>query len=224
MDNMDTELARYIDHTLLLPTATTADIEKLCREADDYYLYAVCVNPAFVPAARRALGASPVRIAAVVGFPLGANSSQIKAVEAALAVSQGADELDMVIPLGAALAGDWEAVAGDVRAVREAAPQAVLKVILETGHLSESQIRAAAEAALAGGADYLKTSTGFGPRGASVEDVRLLVEVAAGRAKVKAAGGIRNREDAWKMIEAGADRLGTSSGVALVSGGESKGY
>ncbi len=221
---MDLELARYIDHTLLKPTATPADIEQLCREADEHYFYAVCVNPAFVPTAKKALGASPVRVAAVVGFPLGANSPAVKAAEAALAVSQGADELDMVIPVGRALAGDWEAVAADVRAVREAAPGAVLKVILETGYLNEQQIRAAAEAAISGGADFLKTSTGFGPRGASLEDVRLLVETAAGRAKVKAAGGIRSREDAWEMIKAGADRLGTSSGVALVTGGESQGY
>ncbi|WP_457637404.1 deoxyribose-phosphate aldolase [Oceanithermus sp.] len=218
------ELAKYIDHTLLKPTATPADIEKLCREADEHYFYAVCVNPAFVPLAKNFLGANPVRVAAVIGFPLGANASQIKAAEAALAVAQGADELDMVIPVGLALAGDWEAVAADVRAVREAAPGAVLKVILETGYLNEEQIRLAAEAALAAGADYLKTSTGFGPRGASLEDVRLLADVAAGRAKVKAAGGIRNREDAWKMIEAGASRLGTSSGVALVSGEEGRGY
>ena len=221
---MDLELAKYIDHTLLKPTATPPDIEQLCREADEHYFYAVCVNPAFVPVAKKALGASPVRVAAVIGFPLGANASQVKAAEAALAVAQGADELDMVIPVGLALAGDWQAVTADVRAVREAAPGAVLKVILETGYLSEEQIRRAAEAVLAGGADYLKTSTGFGPRGASLEDVRLLAEVAGGRAKVKAAGGIRSREDAWKMIEAGASRLGTSSGVALVSGEEGKGY
>ncbi|WP_457631387.1 deoxyribose-phosphate aldolase [Oceanithermus sp.] len=218
------ELAKYIDHTLLKPTATPADIEKLCREADEHYFYAVCVNPAFVPVARKALGPSPVRVAAVVGFPLGASAPQVKAAEAALAVAQGADELDMVIPIGLALAGDWEAVAADVRAVRQAAPGAVLKVILETGYLSEEQIKKAAAAALEGGADYLKTSTGFGPRGATIADVRLLVEAAGGRAKVKAAGGIRTREDAWKMIEAGASRLGTSSGVALVSGGESSGY
>ncbi|HGY10494.1 MAG TPA: deoxyribose-phosphate aldolase [Oceanithermus profundus] len=221
---MDTELAKFIDHTLLKPEATPADIERLCREADEHYFYAVCVNPAFVPLARRTLGASPVRVAAVIGFPLGANAPEIKAAEAALAYSQGADELDMVIPVGRALAGDWGAVAADVLAVREAAPGAVLKVILETGHLNEDQIRKAAEAALAGGADFLKTSTGFGPRGASLEDVRLLAEVAGGKAKVKAAGGIRTREDAWKMIEAGASRLGTSSGVALVEGGESRGY
>ncbi len=224
MEGMDTELAKFIDHTLLKPEATPADVERLCREADAHYFYAVCVNPAFVPLARRTLGASPVRVAAVIGFPLGANAPEIKAAEAALAYSQGADELDMVIPVGRALAGDWGAVAADVLAVREAAPGAVLKVILETGHLNEDQIRKAAEAALAGGADFLKTSTGFGPRGASLEDVRLLAEVAGGRAKVKAAGGIRSREDAWKMIEAGASRLGTSSGVALVEGGESRDY
>ncbi len=215
---MDYELAGFIDHTLLKPEATPAQIERLVEEALEHYFYAVCVNPRFVPLVRAKKGDAPLRVAAVVGFPLGANQSQVKAAEAALAVAQGADEIDMVIPIGAAKAGDLGAVEADVRAVREAAPGAVLKAILETGFFTPEELRPLAEAAIRGGADFLKTSTGFGPRGASLADVRLLKGVAAGRAKVKAAGGIRTREDAWAMIQAGADRIGTSSGVRLVAG------
>ncbi len=215
---MDLELARYIDHTLLKPEATEADIRRLVREALDHYFYAVCVNPRFVPLVMAEKGDAPLKVAAVVGFPLGANASPIKAAEAALAVAQGAEEIDMVIPIGAAKAGDLAAVEADVRAVREAAPGAVLKVILETGFFTPEELRPLAEAALRGGADFLKTSTGFGPRGASLEDVRLLKAVAGDRAEVKASGGIRDRETAWAMIEAGASRIGTSSGVKLVGG------
>ena len=222
MKGMD--LARYIDHTLLKPTATPEEIRRLCREAMEHYFFAVCVNPAYVRLARETLGDAPVRVASVVGFPLEATPSEIKALEAAQAVAHGADELDMVIPLGLAKAHDWAGVEADVRAVRAAAPRAVLKVILETGFLTPEEVRLAAQAAVRAGADFLKTSTGFGPRGATVEDVRLLVEVAQGRAEVKAAGGIRTPEDAWRMIEAGATRIGTSSGVALVQGGEGTGY
>jgi len=213
---MDFRLAGYIDHTLLKPEATPADIDRLVEEALENYLYAVCVNPAFVPQVMAKKGDAPLRVAAVVGFPLGANAPEIKAQEAALAVAQGADEIDMVIPIGRARAGDLAAVEAEVRAVRRAVPGAVLKVILETGFFTPKEIRALAEAAIQGGADYLKTSTGFGPRGATLEDVRLLREVAGDRAKVKASGGIRDRETAWVMIEAGADRIGASSGVKLV--------
>ena len=213
---MDFRLAGYIDHTLLKPEATPADVDRLVEEALDHYLYAVCVNPAFVPRVMAKKGDAPLRVAAVVGFPLGANAPEIKAQEAALAVAQGADEIDMVIPIGRARAGDLAAVEAEVRAVRRAVPGAVLKVILETGFFTPKEIRALAEAAIQGGADYLKTSTGFGPRGATLEDVRLLREVAGDRAKVKASGGIRDRETAWVMIEAGADRIGASSGVKLV--------
>lgn len=213
---MDFRLAGYIDHTLLKPEATPADVDRLVEEALDHYLYAVCVNPAFVPRVMAKKGDAPLRVAAVVGFPLGANAPEIKAQEAALAVAQGADEIDMVIPIGRARAGDLAAVEAEVRAVRRAAPGAVLKVILETGFFTPEEIRALAEAAIQGGADFLKTSTGFGPRGATLEDVRLLREVAGDRAKVKASGGIRDKKTAWAMIEAGADRIGASSGVKLV--------
>ncbi len=213
---MDLELASYIDHTLLKPEATEEDIRRLVREALEHYFYAVCVHPRFIPLVMEEKGDAPLKVAAVVGFPLGANASGIKAAEAALAVAQGADEIDMVIPIGAARAGAFEAVYEDVLAVREAVPGARLKVILETGLLSEEAIEGAARAALQAGADCLKTSTGFGPRGASLEDVRLLRAIAGEKAGVKASGGIRDRKTAWAMIEAGATRIGTSSGVQLV--------
>lgn len=217
-------MAPYIDQTLLKPTATPEDIAKLCAEAAQYGFFGVCVQPSFVRQARLELSHSEVKVVTVIGFPQGVNLSATKAVEAAQAVALGADELDMVIHLGLAKAHDWKAVEADVRAVREAAPGRILKTILETGFLEPDEIRSAAEAAIAGGTDFLKTSTGFGPRGATVEDVQLLSKVAKGRAKVKAAGGVRDVETALAMIEAGATRLGTSGGVALVQGQKTGGY
>ena len=219
------KLAPYIDHTLLKATATPADISRLCQEARDNAFYAVCVNPVYVAQARAELDGSGVKVATVCGFPLGAVTSGQKAVEARLSVEEGADEVDMVIHIGAALAGDWDTVQADVRAVRQAIPEHVLKVIIETCYLDDEQKRGATEAAVAGGADFVKTSTGFGTGGATLDDVRLMREVIAGRAKIKAAGGVRSAGDAHAMIEAGADRLGTSGGVALVAGEQSgEGY
>lgn len=213
-------LASYIDHTLLKATATLADIRTLCEEAREHSFYAVCINPVFIPHARAWLEGSDVKVATVCGFPLGAISSEQKALEARLSAEAGADEIDMVIHIGSALAGDWDAVEADVRAVRRAVPEQVLKVIIETCYLSDEQKRLATEAAVQGGADFVKTSTGFGTGGATVDDVRLMAEVIAGRAGLKAAGGVRTPADAQAMIEAGATRLGTSGGVGLVSGGE----
>lgn len=218
-------LAPYIDHTLLKATATAADIRQLCAEAREHSFYAVCVNPVYVPLAAAELAGSGVKVATVCGFPLGAILPEQKAVEARLSVEAGADEVDMVIHIGAALAGDWDEVEADVRAVRRAIPDTVLKVIIETSYLNDEQKRGATEAAVRGGADFVKTSTGFGPGGATVEDVRLMRDVIAGRAQIKAAGGVRTPADAAAMIEAGATRLGTSGGVALVGGeGNGSGY
>ncbi|GAA5512095.1 deoxyribose-phosphate aldolase [Deinococcus carri] len=218
-------LAPYIDHTLLKATATAADIRQLCAEAREHSFYAVCVNPVYVPLAAAELAGSGVKVATVCGFPLGAILPEQKAVEARLSVEAGADEVDMVIHIGAALAGDWDAVEADVRAVRRAIPDTVLKVIIETSYLNDEQKRGATEAAVRGGADFVKTSTGFGTGGATVEDVRLMRDVLAGRAQIKAAGGVRTPADAAAMIEAGATRLGTSGGVALVGGeGNGAGY
>lgn len=227
---MGVELAKYIDHTLLKATATSADIRKLCAEAREYGFYAVCVNPVDVPLAKTELAGSNVKVATVCGFPLGAVSSEQKAVEARLSVEAGADEVDMVIHIGAALAGQWEDVQADVNAVRRAIPEQVLKVIIETCYLNGEQKRAATEAAVLGGADFVKTSTGFGTGGATPADVRLMREAiarlgAAERVQIKAAGGVRTAADAHEMIESGATRLGTSGGVALVAGERSgEGY
>lgn len=215
-------LASYIDHTLLKATATPQDIQKLCAEAREHGFYAVCINPVYLPLAKAELAGSGVKLATVCGFPLGATSSDQKALEARLSAEAGADEVDMVIHIGAALAGDWDAVEADVRAVRRAIPEQVLKVIIETCYLDDGQKRQATAAAITGGADFVKTSTGFGTGGATVEDVALMAEVieqlGAANVRIKAAGGVRTPADAQAMIAAGTSRLGTSGGVALVNG------
>ncbi|GGM91479.1 deoxyribose-phosphate aldolase [Thermus composti] len=219
------DLAPYIDHTLLKPTATPEEVAKAAEEALEYGFYGLCIPPSYVGWVRARYPHAPFRLVTVVGFPLGYQEMEAKALEASLAYARGAQEIDMVIHLGRASAGDLAYVEREVQAVRQAVPQAVLKVILETGYFSPEALEGLAETAIRGGADFLKTSTGFGPRGASLEDVELLVRVAQGRAQVKAAGGIRTREMALKLLEAGATRLGTSSGVALVAGeGGNLGY
>ena len=211
-------MASFIDHTLLKATATPGDIRLLCEEARRHAFKAVCVNPVHVPLARAELAGSGVLVATVCGFPLGAILPAQKAAEARASVEAGADEVDMVIDIGSALAGNWTAVEADVRAVREAIPNAVLKVIIETCFLNDEQKTAASLAAVNAGADFVKTSTGFGTGGATVTDVELMKRAIGDRAEIKAAGGVRTRDDAMAMIQAGATRLGTSGGVALVAG------
>ena len=219
-------LAPYIDHTLLKATATPADIAALCAEARAHSFKAVCVNPQHVALCASELKGSGVLIATVCGFPLGATTSAQKADEARSSVQAGADEIDMVIAIGSALAGDWEYVQADVAAVRQAIGQKgeagakVLKVIIETCYLNDEQKENATEAAVAAGADFVKTSTGFGTGGATLSDVALMKRVIAGRAEIKAAGGVRTPADAEAMIAAGAARLGTSGGVGLVAGAQ----
>lgn len=218
MTNPEFSLADYIDHTLLKATATPDDIRQLCLEARQHHFKAVCVNPQHVALCVGTLAGSGVLIATVCGFPLGATTSQQKADEASQSIANGADEIDMVMAIGLALAGDWAYVQADIAAVRQATAGKVLKVIIETCYLSDQQKERATQAAVAAGADFVKTSTGFGTGGATLDDVRLMARVAAGRAKIKAAGGVRSRADADAMIAAGADRLGTSGGVGLVAG------
>ena len=215
-------LAPYIDHTLLKATATPQDIIQLCSEARQHAFMAVCVNPQHIELCGRELAGSGVLIATVCGFPLGATSSAQKAAEARLSVLAGADEVDMVMAIGSALSGDWAYVQSDIAAVREATAGKVLKVIIETCYLNDQQKQKATEAAVQAGADFVKTSTGFGSGGATLDDVRLLARVIAGRAQIKAAGGVRTPAEAQAMIEAGAARLGTSGGVGLVSGVQSE--
>jgi deoxyribose-phosphate aldolase len=213
---MSSSLAGRIEHTLLRADATPDDVARLCGEARDHGLFGVCVSPVFVKSARRWAG-DAVCVVTVAGFPLGASTSVVKANEAARAFDDGAREIDMVMAIGLARARSWDEVEADVRCVRQAVPGAVLKVILETGYFDAEGVRRAALSAVAAGADFVKTSTGFGPRGATVDDVRLLREAVGERARVKASGGIKTASQARALVEAGAARIGTSSGVAILS-------
>ncbi|KYH43024.1 deoxyribose-phosphate aldolase [Branchiibius sp. NY16-3462-2] len=207
-------LADLIDHTLLKPEATAADVQALIDEAEELGTYSVCVSPSMLPLVLP----DDLKLAVVAGFPSGKHHSSIKAAEAALAVAQGADEVDMVIDVGAAVAGEYEAVADDIAQVRAAVPDAVLKVIIESAALSDEAIVAVCEAAVAQGADFVKTSTGFHPAGgASVHAVELMARTVAGRAGVKASGGIRDRATAEAMVAAGATRLGVSNSRAVLA-------
>jgi len=210
-------IARTIDHTLLKAIATEQQVHELCVEAKANGFASVCINPGWVPLCARELTNSKVLVCTVIGFPLGANATETKAFEAALAVKQGADEVDMVINMGAAKAGDWKAVEEDIRAVVKAAGKATVKVIIETCYLTDPEKVKACEAAARAGAHFVKTSTGFGTGGATPEDVKLMKKTVGDKLRVKASGGIRSYHDAIKMLEAGADRLGASSGVAIVS-------
>jgi len=215
------EIAATIDHTLLKATATEKAIRDLCAEARRYSFASVCVNPCWVPLCAKELAGSKVAVCTVIGFPLGANSSQIKADEAKLAVSQGAREVDMVINIGKAKAGDWAGVQDDIKAVvAVSAPTATVKVIIETCYLTNEEKIQACKAAMAAGANFVKTSTGFGTGGATIEDVKLMKATIGPALKVKASGGIRTRADALAMLDAGADRIGASAGVTIVSESE----
>ncbi|MCL2482809.1 MAG: deoxyribose-phosphate aldolase [Propionibacteriaceae bacterium] len=210
-----TQLARMIDHTLLRPEATTADVEALIEQGIELGAYSICVSPSMLP-----VKAPGLHVAAVCGFPSGAHTSQVKAAEAIQAVADGADEIDMVINLGLAKAGDWDLVAVDIDEVRQGVPHpVVLKAIIESALLSDEEIVLACRAAQDGGADFVKTSTGFHPAGgASVHAVRLMKDTVGHDIQVKASGGIRTLEGAMALIEAGATRLGTSSTVAILAG------
>ena len=210
-------VARYIDHTLLKPEATTADVTALVAEAIELGTYSVCVSPSMLPL--NLPTGSDLKVAVVCGFPSGKHHSSVKAAEAALAIEQGADEIDMVIDIGAAKAGRFADVQADIAAVRAGIPAPhVLKVIIESAALTDAEIVAVCEAAVAAGADFVKTSTGFHPAGgATVHAVRLMKQTVGDRAQVKASGGVRSFADAIAMIDAGASRLGVSGSAALLS-------
>ncbi|MBC7084277.1 MAG: deoxyribose-phosphate aldolase [Firmicutes bacterium] len=216
---MATDVAAMIDHTLLKPDATRDQIVKLCEEAKQYGFASVCVNPANVSLAASLLKGTPVKVCTVIGFPLGATTPTAKAIETRDAIANGATEVDMVINVGALKSGDYDLVKRDIEAVVEAARgKAIVKVILETALLTDEEKVKACLLAKMAGADFVKTSTGFGPGGATVEDVRLMRKVVGTDMGVKASGGIRNLESARKMIEAGASRIGASASVAIVKG------
>lgn len=213
---MSVRLARYIDHTLLKPEATGEDIVKLCKEALEHSFYAVCINPSYVDTAVKELQGSPVKVCAVIGFPLGATSTAAKAFEAAEAVDGGAEEVDMVIHVGALKSGNIQYVIDDLAAVVRAAKGNSVKVIIETGLLDKEEKITACRLVKESGAAFVKTSTGFGPGGATIADVQLMRETVGPELGIKASGGVRTAKAARQMIEAGATRIGTSSGVAII--------
>ncbi|MBQ8080618.1 MAG: deoxyribose-phosphate aldolase [Clostridia bacterium] len=214
------EIARMIDHTLLKATATREQIRKLCEEAKDYGFASVCVNPVQVPYAAELLRGTEVQVCTVIGFPLGAATSAAKAFETRDAVDNGATEIDMVIDIGAAKEGNFDKVRSDIAAVVEAAQGRLVKVIIETCYLTEEEKAAACRAAADAKADFVKTSTGFGTGGATVHDVALMKAAIPAGMKVKAAGGIHSYEEAVALVQAGADRLGASAGIAIVADAE----
>lgn len=211
------DLAKYIDHTILKPEASVEQIRVLCQEAAKHHFAAVCVNPVFVDLAAHLLAGSGVKVATVVGFPLGATFTEIKVAETKAAIERRADEIDMVINLSAIKSGAWDAVENDIRAVVTAAEGRTVKVILETCLLTNEEKHMACQAAVAAGANFVKTSTGFSTGGATVEDIVLMKQVVGDKALIKASGGVRSREQAEAMIAAGASRIGTSAGVAIIS-------
>ena len=213
-------IASMIDHTLLKPEATPAQIEKLCAEAAEYHFASVCVNPVYIPLAARLLKGTGVKVCCVVGFPLGAIAPEQKAAEAASCAAMGAEELDMVIHVGAAKAGDWALVQRDIEGVVKAAAGHTVKVIIETCLLTDEEKVRACEAAKVAGAHFVKTSTGFSTGGATTHDIALMRKTVGPEMGVKASGGIRDYETAMAMIEAGANRIGASAGIAIVAAAE----
>ncbi|MGT2802652.1 deoxyribose-phosphate aldolase [Streptococcus henryi] len=214
---------KYIDHTLLKPESTQEQIDKLISEAIEYDFASVCVNPTWVAHSAQALKDTTVNVCTVIGFPLGANTSAVKAFETKDAIANGADEIDMVLNIGALKSGNYQLVEDDIRAVVEASGDKLVKVIIEACLLTDQEKVKACQLSVAAGADYVKTSTGFSLHGATVEDVALMRQTVGPDIGVKASGGARSLADAQNFIDAGATRIGTSAGVAIVSGEVSNG-
>ena len=207
----------YIDHTLLKATATTSQIISLCNEAKEYEFYAVCVNSAFVKLASKEVESSNVKVAAVVGFPLGAMSTKAKVLETEQCIKDGAQEIDMVIHIGMLKNGNYQYVENEIADIKKACGNNILKVIIETCYLTDEEKRMACRLALIAGADFVKTSTGFGTGGATLEDVSLMRDEVGDTMKIKASGGIKDLETAKKYIDLGVSRIGTSSGITIVN-------
>lgn len=217
-------LEKYIDHTLLKPTATFNEIEKLCQEAIDYLFFSVCVNSGYVPFAKQILKNTDVKVCSVVGFPLGAMSPLAKIYETSQALKDGADEIDMVMNVGYFKTGQIAKVLDEITQIKRETDKKILKVILETCFLSDEQKKLACQVCVDAGADFVKTSTGFGSGGATPQDVILMRDIVAGKAKVKASGGIRDQKTALEYIALGVERIGTSNGIAIVKGETGSGY
>ena len=216
------KINKFIDHTILKATATKENVKKLCDEAKEYGFYSVCVNGANVKYAFSQVKDSNVKVAAVVGFSLGAMATDVKVFEAKKAIEDGASEIDMVINIGALKDKDYDLVENEIRKIKEAIGSNVLKVIIETCYLTDDEKVKACELSVNAKADFVKTSTGFGTGGATFEDVELMKKTVGDKAEVKASGGVKDLETAKKYIELGATRLGTSSGIAIVTGLESE--
>lgn len=211
------KLNKFIDHTLLKPTATSEDIIKLCEEAKTYNFKAVCVNSCFMKLAKETLENSDVKVCTVIGFPLGTNATQTKVFEAKEAIKNGADEIDMVINIGFLRDKLYDLVLEDIKAVKAVSQNTILKVIIETCYLTETEILKATEIVNQSEANFIKTSTGFGSRGASLEDIKLIKSVPKSELHIKASGGIRDYKTALEYINLGVNRIGTSSGVKIVT-------
>mgnify|MGYP001592007254 CR=1 FL=1 len=216
-------IAKMIDHTILKAFATKEDVKVLCKEAKEYNFFSVCINPANIELAKKELEGSDVKICTVIGFPLGANTSEVKAFETKDAIKKGADEVDMVINIGALKDKNYDYVLNDIKAVVDAADKkALVKVIIETCYLTDEEKKIACELSVKAGADFVKTSTGFGTGGSTPEDIKLMREVVGPNIGVKASGGVRNQEDAKAVIEAGCSRIGASASVAITKGEDSQ--
>ena len=218
----DKEIFSHIDHTQLKAVSTSADIDALCTEAEKFGTASVCIPPAYVKYARNKF--PKLNICTVIGFPLGYNTTEVKAFEAERAVLDGADEIDMVINLGMVKNGEFERVTEEIAAVKKACGGRVLKVIIETCYLDEAEKIKLCKCVTDGGADYIKTSTGFGTAGAKIEDIRLFKEHIGAGVKMKAAGGVKSREDLEMFLDAGCERIGTSSAVKLMNSENAEGY
>ncbi len=210
------DIARLIDHTILRPDAVEQDIVKLCNEAIKFDFHSVCIHPSFTRTAKETLFKTHNKIAVVIGFPLGMTLPQVKIYEAMEAVLNGADELDLVINISHAKSNNWKAVEKEISDIITATPESVHKIIIETCYLTDEEKKAACKAVMNAGAEYIKTSTGFGPAGAVIKDVKLIKSITKGKIGIKAAGGIKTLSEAKAFIEAGATRIGTSSGVEIM--------
>ena len=211
-------IAKMIDHTILNPDARLEDIKRICKEAKEYGFASVCINPNYVSLAKEELKGSDVKVCTVIGFPLGANTVSTKAYEAKEAVINGADEIDMVQNVTMAKEHNWDYIEKEVKAVKDAIDGRLLKVILETCFLSKDEIKESSLAAIRGGADFVKTSTGFGKGGAKAEDIEIMRKAVGPNKGVKASGGIHNYQEAKAMIEAGANRIGASKSIEIIKG------
>lgn len=224
---MNNKIANMIDHTVLKAFSSREDVIQVCKEAKEHNFFSVCINPTHIELAKKELEGSNVKVCTVIGFPLGANTSEVKAFETKDAIAKGAHEVDMVINIGALKDKDYDLVLNDIKAVVDAAnKEALVKVIIETCYLTDEEKKIACELSVKAGADYVKTSTGFGTGGSTPEDIKLMRDVVGPNVGVKASGGVRTTEDAVKVIEAGASRIGASASIAIATGvkGNTEGY